>query len=486
MLTIITRWTITIAITAGLALGGPLPASQAESTMYPVSYPTFPVNINETKTDQIHSAYPLLLYRDITYFPMTWDYTSALGLSITWNEQTGLSIDILDKNKGCTPLRQTLLPQANSSSGSTSAILPPFPVKVNGSLIDNSKEPYPVLFYNNITYFPMTWRYTREEFAWKTTWDNLRGYEIQSCERPIQEKLIQRDSFNLKNGGQLAAKGDWIYMNPIKSSGGPHSLVKANVDDSNRLKLSDDNAMFINVVGEWLYYVTTESSKQNAIYKIRTDGTDRVMVSQTAASSLWVRDGWMYYIQLVEQNDKIRGAYQTAAGIFRMKTDGSSEQKLLVDSKVFGLYVLDERIYFRTKEDEHTKLYTMNLDGSGQELLQDDVTDFIVVDDWIYYIRDRKQIHKMSLDGSVDIPLYEFEKPQLSSMTYWNGWVYYTIVSSGSISGSNPIERISIDGTGRQKVTEARPLALYIAGDEMYIAHWSMGDHTLLHFKLKN
>ncbi|MFD0676477.1 MULTISPECIES: DUF5050 domain-containing protein [unclassified Paenibacillus] len=486
MLRTITTWTITAAFAAGLALIWPLPASQAASSVYPISYPTFPVTINETIIDQVHSVYPLLLYRDITYFPMTWDYTSALGLTAAWNGQKGLSIAMQDKKAVCSPLKQTLSAQANSSTGSASAIPAPFPVTVNGSLIDNTKEPYPVLFYNDITYFPMTWKFTKEAFNWQVNWDNARGYEIQSCVRPTQEKLIQTDSFNLANGGQLAAKDDWIYMNPSRSSGGAHSLVKAKEDGSNRMKLSDDNAMSINIVGDWLYYINFEATSPSAIYKIRTDGTDRTMVSQTAASRLWVRDGWMYYFPSAEQPNEMGGTYQTASGIFRMKTDGTSEQKLLEDMKVSSLYLYGEHIYFRITEGEHTRVYTMNLDGSGQKMLRSKVTDFIVADDWIYYVLDRKQMYKMSLDGSVDIPLFELEKPQLSSMTYWNGWIYYTKFISGSIAGANPIERIRIDGTDQQKVTEARPLSLYIAGNEMYFANWSMGDQTLEHFKLDN
>jgi hypothetical protein len=288
----------------------------------------------------------------------------------------------------------------------------------------------------------------------------------------------------LANGGQLAVKDKWVYMNPLRSSGGSHSLVKTKVDGSDWTKLSDDHAMSINVVEEWLYYITTEASKPNAIYKIRTDGTSRTLVSQAAAGRLWVWDGWMYYLQLVEQHNETGGTYRIPAGIFRMKTDGSSEQKLLADSEVYDLFLHGERIYFRTTEGGHQKLYTMNLDGSGQEMLRNDVTGFIIVDDWIYYVRDHKQLRKMSQDGSVDIPLYESDKPQLLSMTYRDGWVYYVHGGTG-ISGSAPIERMRIDGTDRQKVAEARPTALYIAGDEMYFANWLMGDHKLEHFQLE-
>ena len=46
------------------------------------------------------------------------------------------------------------------------ATLPSFPVTLNGTVIDNSYRQYPLLVYNNITYFPMTY-YDCRFWAWK-------------------------------------------------------------------------------------------------------------------------------------------------------------------------------------------------------------------------------------------------------------------------------------------------------------------------------
>jgi hypothetical protein len=167
-----------------------------------------------------------------------------------------------------------------------------------------------------------------------------------------------------------------------------------------------------------------------------------------------------------------------------MSIDGSNERQLLADPAVLDFYLYGNQIYFRTLENGENKLYTMNADGSGKQLLRDDVTSYILVDDWIYYMQDQKLLHKMSLDGSTDITLNEFETPRASIKTYHRGWLYVTVAVSGSIAASNPIERVRIDGTGREKVAEARPLALYIAGEEMYFTNWVMGDRVMEHFKL--
>ncbi|ALS22901.1 hypothetical protein IJ22_25280 [Paenibacillus naphthalenovorans] len=117
------------------------------------------------------------------------------------------------------------------------------------------RKPFPVLFFRDIIYFPMTWRFTNDAFGWNTAWDQVNGYRISACgslsetaEQRNKEQLVQN---NLINGGLLAVSGDWIYTNPSSST---PSLARWSIDGSSRMKLSDDNARSINVVDDWIYY----------------------------------------------------------------------------------------------------------------------------------------------------------------------------------------------------------------------------------------
>ncbi|WP_082420377.1 DUF5050 domain-containing protein [Paenibacillus sp. A3] len=107
--------------------------------------------------------------------------------------------------------------------------------------------------------------------------------------------------------------------------GGSAPVGQSKPDGSSQTKLSDDKATSINVVGDWLYYIVSEPSKRNAIYKIKTDGTERTLVSQTNASCLWVRDGWMYYLRLAERGGNDNAPYYAPDGLERMRTDGSEQ-----------------------------------------------------------------------------------------------------------------------------------------------------------------
>ncbi|WP_088830748.1 DUF5050 domain-containing protein [Paenibacillus tyrfis] len=482
---ILKAWTATAAAAISLMLVWPASVSwAAASSEVQAAFPVFPVTVNGTVTDQMHSQYPLLLYRDITYFPMTWNYTTSLGLAVSWSKENGLS---LDKKDGCAPLEQDLTAESNAdSSGSQAAVPAPFPVKVNGKTIVNADEPYPVLLYRNIAYFPMTWRFAYEEFNWKTSWDVVRGFAIQSCTRPDEEgrTQAQAEALNLASGGQLAVKDGWVYMNPYHWSEGAHQLVKTKPDGASQTKLSDDKVNSINVVGDWLYYIASEPSKPNAIYKIKTDGTERTLVSQTNASRLWVRDGWMYYLRLAQRGSNDNAPYYAPNGIERMRTDGSEKQTLLSSmDNIKNFFLQGERLYYLTSEGEKKKLYVMGNDGSGRTELRDNVTEFSIVDGWIYYVKDGKQLRKMSADGSVDIPLHEPARTPIFGLNYRDGWVYYVSGSFG-VSGYASMERIRLDGTGRQALAEARATALYIAEDQLYFPYWSMGDRTMYHMKI--
>lgn len=100
--------------------------AQATTTVK-VSLPTFPVTLNRQTTSDAHSKYPLLVYKDITYFPMTYFDARLMGLRTEWTAKTGLAIeendapnyeyvrDVVDEPNARTQTAQI----AEESSGST-------------------------------------------------------------------------------------------------------------------------------------------------------------------------------------------------------------------------------------------------------------------------------------------------------------------------------------------------------------------------------
>lgn len=66
------------------------------------------------------------------------------------------------------------------------AVIPSYPIYINGQRIDNSREAYPLLNFRGITYFPLTWRFVVDEFGWDETWSDETGYFLCTWGRAAQ------------------------------------------------------------------------------------------------------------------------------------------------------------------------------------------------------------------------------------------------------------------------------------------------------------
>ena len=135
--------------------------------------PTYTWELEYHNVDYTNSIYPPLNYRGVTYFPMTWDYCRLLGLTCVWVEGEGLFIASWGSNGFSTgEYGEAVFPayETTHNPKTVTVTFPTYPIWVNGKRIDNSKEEYPLLNFRGVTYFPMTWRFAREEFNWNTEW----------------------------------------------------------------------------------------------------------------------------------------------------------------------------------------------------------------------------------------------------------------------------------------------------------------------------
>ena len=73
-----------------IALPGKPAAAQEEKVT--VSLPDFKVQLNGLEIDNRYAQYPLLVYNNITYYPMTYYGSRYLGVETTWSEEGGLGV----------------------------------------------------------------------------------------------------------------------------------------------------------------------------------------------------------------------------------------------------------------------------------------------------------------------------------------------------------------------------------------------------------
>lgn len=176
----ITSLILAIIITFSL----PVDNVSAANNSVSITIPRFEVAVNDRIVDSTLMQYPLIVYNDITYFPLTWGWCGELGLASSYSQKDGLYI--ANYISRWQEVSDTGGYQARGSKHI--AVIPTYPVFINGRQIDNNKEQYPLLNFRNITYFPLTWRFVVDEFGWDESWSSSTGFKL-STQGALKEHL---------------------------------------------------------------------------------------------------------------------------------------------------------------------------------------------------------------------------------------------------------------------------------------------------------
>lgn len=150
----------------------------AEAAMR-ASVVTGKVTLNGQVIDNKTAEYPLLLYSNITYFPMTYHLSRFMGVSADWSDESK-ALDITVGGARTAYVAET----GKKQSGSVSVTLPDYTIRINGAQINNKEEKYPIFNYKGITYFPLTWAYAVDSFGWSYRWDAVNGLHIDTGSAP--------------------------------------------------------------------------------------------------------------------------------------------------------------------------------------------------------------------------------------------------------------------------------------------------------------
>lgn len=178
--------------------------TQAADPRVTVTLPSFQVTLNGQTVDNRNREYPLIVYKDITYFPMTWYDSRYLGLENTWSFDQGLSV--LQSN--ITASYHDYASAEANSARSYRAELAEGPITVNGQAFDNRSEEFPLLSFRDITYFPLTWRFAHDAFGWEYDWSESNGLSISSANPPVKDAGLP--GYGAGNG--FAVYKDYYYF----------------------------------------------------------------------------------------------------------------------------------------------------------------------------------------------------------------------------------------------------------------------------------
>jgi hypothetical protein len=182
-------------------------AGHAAGRTVNVTLPSFGVTLNGRVINNAYRKYPLIVYKDITYFPMTYADCRFLGVETEW-DGNALYVETTGKPGEFAEERSKT---ANRSAYTASAA--DLPIYVNGRLYAQDESAWPFLSFRDITYFPLIWQYTYTEFRWANSFGAASGLVIDSgaqwesgilsIDLPLK---MWGDSF-----GACAFAGDTVY-----------------------------------------------------------------------------------------------------------------------------------------------------------------------------------------------------------------------------------------------------------------------------------
>ncbi len=194
---------LSLIFTLLLLLGLP---HQAHAQNVSVTLPTFAIELNGSVIDNNYRQYPFLYYKNITYLPMTYYDCRFLGLESNYNEQTGLSINQTDITAGLRHYRS-----ATANGRNYTAATADFPITLNGVKIDNAKEPYPLLTFRGVTYFPLTFHFAAESFGWNYEFDTVNNRLLINSANYRLKEIDHITDFKTESG--LLLSGNNLYYN---------------------------------------------------------------------------------------------------------------------------------------------------------------------------------------------------------------------------------------------------------------------------------
>ncbi len=408
-------------MSAFLMMGTPASAEAA----VPVTLPTFDVTLNGTVIENENRQYPLLVYNDITYVPMTYHDCRFLGLETAYNQADGLGINKSDLTGAY--YEDTAAKKNNKRA---TAQLVSGNVKVNGKQIQNSRETYPLLLYRDVTYFPLTWRYAVEEFGWNYHFDSKTGLVITSTNQKTDSLTItdgrkeaeEYSDFDFGIDAQYLyyqGKQGVIYQCPL------HDWA----DRSKRkiaLQLEEDpfrdgypGVSFQEQQGEMYYSFWAGNALSGDVLFCR--------VSDGQYPEDYYYGTYIDYGSFAIQIDRSHvGGYPVRSMTYiasdgTKRTLGSSNYYYNIinnsyDAKRNVLYVSAWQLDAKTGEPGKSYLYAVSLsDGSMKQLSDRSSEGFAVTKDTLYFIHDQ-QLYQIDLNTGE-------ETWMMSGMDKWKQWV---------------------------------------------------------------
>ncbi|WP_123042965.1 hypothetical protein [Cohnella candidum] len=408
-----------------------------------VTLPSFNVSLNGIKIDNAYRQYPLIVYKDITYFPMTYNDSRFLGVETTWDSNNGLAINQTRVAAAYRDVRGMFVNKKTQTATIRTGDL-----HLNGKVIrDADQGQYPFLSFRNVTYFPLTWSYAVKELGWSYHFDSKTGLAVSSTNPKVTKAasmpgttadgatLYQGYKYAIgKDGAVVSSKVGTIGKSvtltqlPIWSEGDGKSRVTGSLyvqDGSLWLSYHQGGA----IMGHDEYFRLNEKGKfelaESGYLTFRTFGDTKIKVRQgfpPSPNNLSVAIGTQ---EAKPAGDPAYVYGETMKALANGGSTGSSSRDLsLIDH---DLYVL---AYNMEKDTDFSRLHKINLVTNETTRVSDlEATGFAIIGNNVYLNSDG-DLYRFSLEGGPEEHLNPESK--LASVTEDDGYVLCTFVKEAN------------------------------------------------------
>ncbi|MCR8643814.1 DUF5050 domain-containing protein [Paenibacillus sp. N1-5-1-14] len=443
------KWTRSAAAFAiCISLLAPTGISHAASTDVQVKLPNYKVTLNGHTVNNLNRKYPLIVYKDITYVPMTWYDSHLLGLNMKWSLEKGLDI-----SKGQVSSSYATYPSESINTTSYTAEAPASTITINGQTIDNSKETYPLLSFRDVTYFPLTWRFAHDEFGWAYNWDNAEGLSIQSN----NPQILTPELPAYKTDRDLAMYKGYYYF--LETSGDVNQIYRAPLNDISKkesiytyeLRRDDDQSPSIHfhiIEGDlWFsYHLGSNLMGINHNVKVNDVGKGELQFSDGGYSEI-IKTPYGIIINSLGPN-----SWDNNLSWLEPEHQNQPRKKIGDPKFIYGRYINDENpsfkvrdignsdtgqvigdhLYIRatpqsalTNNSDRNQIYKLNLTtNKSEKIITSGVSQFRVIGENLYYVKDTDfALYTSKLDGSSERKLSENSVSWFDGV---NGNLFYT------------------------------------------------------------
>ena len=276
---------------------------------------------------------------------------------------------------------------------------------------------------------------------------------------------------NISSIGNAAYDGEYYYIGAISSPWNDdlynEGIWRISSDGTKTERLSDDKPIYINIIGDYIYYIKQARNNQTllgSIVRMKKDGSDRQMLldGNNTIKMLVIGD-WIYFIK----NDD--------RSICKITTKGEKLTKI-VDGNCNRLQYKDSWLYYTTydEESETSTLYKININTCKNpiKLTEGNWYSLILYGDWIYCLvcsENPTFLYRMKEDGSEKVKLFS---QSVDSLSVTNDKIYFISETEKHEEYHDVLYEMDLDGKNNKKMIDDPSLYLssvgVIAGDYIF------------------